>query len=206
MKTRKLSIFKVTSLALIIGLSLTACSLTPPKTMMNVQTNDTLQLNQTLTVPANTTRVFIQYGKVTTRHGFNRQDQHCELEVNQIKDHEQHVLPDHFTITKVRIGNEMVASRSTRNQSVLLAQADTGVMSDTQVPWQNLMVSDLDNNRAETMDTVMLYLKPTHNNPNIFRLTCAGSLSNGDLQDAPRSYRPEKTEINTILGSIGHLN
>ncbi|WP_024852131.1 hypothetical protein [Hydrogenovibrio kuenenii] len=206
MKALKPNTFKLISLTTIVGLSLTACSLTPPKSMMDVQADNTFQLNQTLTVPANATRIFIQYGKVTTRHGFNRQDQHCELEVNQIKDHEQKILPDHFTITKVRIGNEMVANRLTKNQPVMLAQADTGIMSDTQIPWQNLVADTTDNNRPETMDTVMLYLKPTHNNPNIFRLTCAGSLSNGDLQDAPRSYRPEKAEINTILGSIGHLN
>lgn len=193
-------------LTVLIGLNMSACSLTPPKSIMDVQAGEPFQLNQTLTVPANATRVFIQFGKVTTRHGFSRVDQHCELEVNQIKDQPQTILPDHFIVTKVRIGSEMVAQNQNPVSKILFAEADNGIASDAQLSPMQLTVASDDNNSMETMDTVMIYLKPTDKNPNILRLTCTGSLSNGDLEDAPRSYRPEKAQINTILGPIGHLN
>ncbi|BBN60691.1 hypothetical protein [Hydrogenovibrio marinus] len=198
--------FKLVSLAAILGLGLTACSLTPPKSVMDVQAEDSFQLNQTLTVPANATRVFIQFGKVTTRSSFSRLDQHCELEVNQVEDHEQRIFPDQFIVSKVRIGSEMVAQNQKTVGKVFFAEANNGVLSDVQLNPMQLTIASDDNNRVETMDTVMIYLKPTDKNPGILRLTCAGSLSNGSLQDAPRSYRPEKAQINAILGTIGHLN
>ncbi|MPQ76473.1 hypothetical protein [Hydrogenovibrio sp. JE_KL2] len=206
MRVLKTASFKLGSIAAILSLGLTACSLTPPKSVMDVQAEDSFQLNQALTVPANATRVFIQFGKVTTRSGFSRLDQHCELEVNQVKDHEQKILPDHFTVTKVRISSEMVAQNQKPVGKVLFAEADNGIASDAQLSPMQLTVASDDNNRTETMDTVMIYLKPTDKNPGILRLTCAGSLSSGNLQDAPRSYRPEKAQINAILDPIGHLN
>lgn len=196
---------KLMSFGVLAALSLSACSLTPPKSMMDIQANEQFQLNQTLTVPANATRVFIQFGKVTTRHGFSRVDQHCELEVNQVKDQPQTIMPDHFTIDKVRINAEMIAQSKQKANHLLFAEADNGILSDAPNALTTTIASDFDNTRTETMDTVMLYLKPTAKNPNILRLTCAGSLSDGSLQDAPRSYRPQKAQINQILGSIGHL-
>lgn len=192
-------------LTALIGLNLGACSLTPPKSMMDVQANEKFQLNQTLTVPANATRVFIQFGKVTTRFGFSRADQHCELEVKQIKSQAQKILPDHFVIDKVRINSEMVAESNLQANHILFAEANNGIRSDMPSALETTISGDFDNDKTATMDSVMLYLKPTAKNPNILRLTCSGSLSDGSLQDAPRSYRPEKAQINQILGAIGHL-
>lgn len=205
MKVLKSPALKLTS-TILLGFGLTACSLTPSKSVMDVQADNSFQLNQTLTVPANETRVFIQFGKVTTRSGFSRLDQHCELEVNQLKDHDQKIFADHFIVSKVRIGSEMVAANHKPSGNMLFAEADNGILSDIQPSPIEMAVASDDSDREETMDTVMIYLKPTDKNPGILRLTCSGSLSNGSLQDAPRSYRPEKAQINTILGSIGHLN
>ncbi len=92
-------------------LSLSACSLTPPKSMMDVQAGYTFTLKKPVTVPAHDARAFIQDGQMTTHHGFNRYEQHCELEVKDLSRKPQVIQPGTFTITKVRIDSEAIASR-----------------------------------------------------------------------------------------------
>lgn len=182
-------------------LSTTSCSTTPPKSVMNIQAGEKFILNQPIKIKPNSTRTFIQFGKVTSRSAFSRFDQHCELEVKDLKDTTQTIVPDTFIINDVRIDVMQIA----KNNTVMVAQTDT-LQSDAQLSsWHALASGSSDTRPEPTMDTVILYLKPTSKNPNIFRLTCAGSLSDGSLQDAPRSYRPQRAEINTILGPIGQI-
>ncbi|MDX1353416.1 MAG: hypothetical protein R3254_10410, partial [Thiomicrorhabdus sp.] len=65
-------------------------------------------------------------------------------------------------------------------------------------------LADSSQERVETMDLVHLNLL-SKTQSNVMRLTCAGALSNGDMTDAPRSYRPNLTQINRILGEIGYI-
>jgi len=180
---------------------LTACSLTPPKSMMNVTQGEQFQLKRILHYKPDQLSQFIQFGQLTSRNGFDRYDQHCVIELNNISDKPQTLYPETFTITKVRLGEQLIAQAQTA-KPIYIAQAQTGIQSDMAL---SMWSSVSDNNRVETMDTVDIYLKPTSKNPNILRLKCAGALSKGDLQDAPRSYRPETKQINAILGSIGQI-
>ncbi|KUJ74087.1 hypothetical protein AVO42_01330 [Thiomicrospira sp. XS5] len=191
---------------LLAFLSLSACSLTPPKSMMDVQAGYTFTLKKPVTIPSDDARAFIQNGQMTTHHGFNRYEQHCELEVKNLSRKPQVIQPDTFTITKVRIDSEAIASRQT--PQVVYAMNDIN-------PYPNQTLRDLptyvnlaDNDGGDgidpTMDLVYLYLE-SKTQPNILRLTCAGSLSRGNPLDAPRSQRPQQKQINQILGSYGEV-
>ncbi|BBP42388.1 hypothetical protein [Thiosulfativibrio zosterae] len=196
--TRPIKILSALGLVLITG-----CSTTPPKSMMNIQTGEFFTLNQPITIAADAATQFIQFGQLSSRNGFSRFDPHCRIEIKQLSEQPQTLLPETFTISKVQIGEEQVAS----NALPLLAMAQQQTLTDLPSLEQRLLANnDSDSQRPETMDTVMLYLEPTAKNPNIFRLVCAGSLSDGSLKDAPRSYRPQRTQINDILGSLGKVS
>lgn len=185
-----------------------ACSLTPPKSMMDVQMGETFTLNQAITINPNTATQFIQQGKLTGR-SVNRSEQHCRIEVKKLSEEPLTLNPETFQIESVRIGAEQIARN---NSASMVAWTNNGIQSDAQPNitaslWYGGVASnDGDSQPPETMDLVMLYLTPTAKNPNIFRLVCAGSLSNGDLMDAPRSYRPQREQINQILGGFGTVN
>jgi hypothetical protein len=182
---------------------ISACSLTPPKSMMDVASGDQFQLNQAITFKPGQLTQYIQFGQLTSKNGFNRYSQHCDIELNAISDKTQILSPETFTVSKVRIGDQLIA-QANLPRAINIAQADIGIQSDAQLSsWNSLLATNT--NQVATMDSVDVYLKPTTQNPNILRLTCAGSLSNGDLQDAPESYRPETKQINAILGDIGKI-
>lgn len=191
--------------------TLTACSLTPPKSMMDVQAGDTFTLNKPVTIPAHDTRAFIQNGRMTTHSGFNRYEQHCEVEVKHLSDKPQVVQPDTFTITKVRINSEAIAT--TPPETHYLAANLTASQYNSLPPktlsdaTEARLLADNDGGDGieSTMDLVYLYLA-SKTQPNILRLTCAGSLSDGSLMDAPRSNRPQQKQINTILGAYGEVS
>lgn len=179
-----------TGIALIITGTLIAagCSLTPPKHMMDIQKGEVFILKQALTIPAEKARVYIQFGKAAA--GFSHFEQHCRLEIKQLQDKMTVIQPDKFRISKVSIGEEQVASNRA-TPSIQLAFTGSALASN-------------DNQRPETMDYVHLYLRSAKQ-PNVLRLTCAGALSNGDPFDAPNSYRPQRQQINRILGTIGQI-
>lgn len=184
---------------------LSGCSLTPPTSMMNVQAGNVFVLKQKIQFAPDTGRQFIQFGKLTTRSGFGRRDQHCRIEMNDLKPEAQTLLPETFKINKVRINVEEVA----QTKPIMTAALDTPQQA-TQIdllPANAWLLTAMSDSRQppETMDTVLLYLEPTAKNPNILRLVCSGALSDGSPLDAPRSYRPQKAEINQILGSIGEI-
>lgn len=189
-----------TTLALTITAfaSLTACSLTPPKSMMNVQVGETFELKQPVKIKADHARTFIQFGKFTTKSGFDRYDQHCRIEMEDLEEKDRTIQPDTFTITKVRIGSEEVAM--TDQASVMFAS--NGKASLSYLSAATAMMGS--RQPAPTMDFVTLHLA-SKKQPKVYALTCAGSLSNGNPLDAPRSYRPQREQMNKILGSIGEV-
>lgn len=177
---------------------LTACSLTPPKSMMNVQVGETFELKQPVKIKADQARTFIQFGKVTTKSGFDRYDQHCRIEMTDLAEKERTIQPDTFKITKVRIGSEQVAMND--QAAMMFASADKASMQS--LVWFSATMGG--RIPAPTMDFVTLHLS-SQKQADVYALTCAGSLSNGDPLDAPRSYRPQRDQMNKILGSIGEV-
>lgn len=184
----------------IIGFSLlSSCSLTPPKSMMNVQAGETFVLKQAITFPAEKTRQFIQFGEVTGS-GFNHSEQHCRIELYEMSKQAVTIQPESFIISRVQLGEEQIA----RTDRSMQFAANQYAAIQTDIAKDPIMLAMDNYDRPETMDLVHLYLK-SDKQPNVYRLTCAGALSNGDLKDAPRSYRPERADINRILGNIGMI-
>ncbi|BBP47111.1 hypothetical protein THMIRHAS_24840 [Thiosulfatimonas sediminis] len=198
MKTQRLfSPLLTTTLATASAvLLLNACSLTPPKHMMDIQQGEHFNLQQSLSIPAGSARVYIQNGQITG-YGFDRFEPHCRLEVKTLREQATLIQADQFKITAVRIGEEAVAERTTQSVPQMLANfgLQPAMASD----------SDKDSNRTPTMDYVHLYLQSA-NQPDVLRLTCAGALSDGDPFDAPRSHRPQREKIKEILGKIAQID
>ncbi|MBO1927753.1 hypothetical protein J3998_09210 [Thiomicrorhabdus sp. 6S2-11] len=183
------------SLAALVTIS--ACSMSPPKFMMDVQQGESFVLQQPVTIGAGRARVYIQHGQITGS-GFDRYEPHCRLETRDLNPQGRTIQPDSFTISAVRIGEEAVAAKQTKTSDFMLA-ATGGFIGQAMAN-----DSDNDSNRVPTMDFVHLYLQ-SDKQPNVLRLTCAGSLSDGDPFDEPRSHRPEREKINKILGEIGSI-
>ncbi|MEA1988310.1 MAG: hypothetical protein U9N57_03740 [Pseudomonadota bacterium] len=189
------------TLVIIIPLTLIGCSSLPTQKSLGVSAGDTFILSQVVEIPANSTRIFIQHGKLASRNGFDHSEQHCRIEVSTLSEHKQVVLPELFKITSVTTDEEMIAL--TNSKSVLLAfNYGNGVQTDY-LTFKGMLGFN-SQERPETMDLIHLNLT-SEKQPNVMRLTCAGSLSNGDMADAPRSYRPDFQSINKILGSIGYI-
>ncbi|MDG6774273.1 hypothetical protein QCB45_08000 [Thiomicrorhabdus sp. ZW0627] len=185
----------------IVGLTLlSGCSITPPKSLMDIQAGETFTLKQPVTFRAENVRQYIQFGELTGG-GFNQSEQHCRIELYEMPKKAYMVQPQNFKISRVQLDEEEIA----RNQDRIMFAANqyTTVQSDV-APNLMLLARD-DYQRPETMDLVHLYLK-SDTQPNVYRLTCSGALSNGDPKDAPRSYRPDRNDINRILGNVGSIH
>lgn len=167
----------------------TSCSTTPPASMMDIQTNSLFELKQPITIPAGKAKTFIQFGKISGQ-SFDRREQHCRLEINELQQHKTTIQPEKFRIHKIQIGEEQIATQRLPAGIKFAFVSNASAQADNQPP--------------ETMDYVHFYLE-SKTQPNVLRLTCAGALSNGNPMDAPSSYRPQRTEINQILGQIGTI-
>ncbi|MDG4811568.1 hypothetical protein P8629_00985 [Hydrogenovibrio sp. 3SP14C1] len=190
-------------------LFVTACSAIPSGNRMDIKAGDTFILNKPVTFAPDHARVFIQYGKQTRQSTYEKYDQHCRLEIKTLKSDPQTLQPDTFKITQVRIDVEEIASQTpSPNDTIHYAMNDTDYFPkskfvQTESSWVRLSLGG-DSEPPETMDIVHLYLS-SKTQPDILRLTCAGALSTGDPLDAPRSYRPQQKQINTILGAYGKI-
>ncbi len=181
-------------------LSISACALNPPKTMMDVQSGEQFTLKQALSFKPDTARVFIQYGKVILPSERSQFDPYCALEINALSDQAQTIQPDTFTIDKVRLDEQEVAQNLpsptlTAYNNYADIQADVPLL---------LADSSSDAGVAPTYDMVYFYIS-SPKNQNVLRLICSGSLSDGDPMDEPRSHRPQQKEVNKILGTIGKI-
>ena len=189
------------TLAIIIPVTLAGCALQPMHKSLGIASGDSFVLSQAVEIPANSARIFIQHGKLTSRNGFDHSEQHCRIEVSTLSEHKQVLLPELFQITSVTTDEELIALT---NSKPLLLTANTANQNETDYLTYIGMLGFSSQERPETMDLIHINLK-SKKQPNIMRLTCAGSLSNGALADAPRSYRPDFKSINKILGSIGYI-
>jgi len=187
------------SILALMTISLMGCSTTPPKSLMNIQAGEYFVLNQAVNIPAGKVRSFIQFGQLSGG-GFNSTEKHCRIELYALSDKATTIQPERFLIERVNTGEEMIAQNEIAIQFAQnqYASVKTDVMD-------NMTLAFGDNQRPETMDLVHLYLK-SDKQPNVYRLTCAGSLSDGTtLFDAERSSRPQREDVNRILGSVGAI-
>ena len=184
---------------LIISVGLvSACSNTPPKSQINVQAGEYFTLKQAIQIPAGKVKSYIQFGKVSGG-SFSRFDQHCRIELYALSNTATPIEPQRFLIERVAIDEESIAQKPLGIQ--LATNQYSGIQTDI-LPIS--LTAFGENQREETMDLVHMYLK-SDRQPNVYRLTCAGALSNGNPLDAPRSYRPQREQINRILGATGSV-
>ena len=188
-------------LGLISIFVLSSCATQPPKSLMDIQAGEIFVLETPITIRANHSRGFIQFGALTGG-SFNHSEPHCRIEVHHLSEQPQTVQPERFLITHVNIDEEMIALR---NQPIQLAMNDSiAPASMTDISSTKMLAFGGRYEAPETMDMVHLYLH-SKQQPNVYRLTCSGSLSDGNPADAPRSYRPQRQQIQQILGKIGHI-
>lgn len=149
-----------------------------------------LTLNKPVEILPDTTRRFIQHGKLTTRFAFDRREQHCRIEVRTLSSQSRVIQPDQFLITRVRVDSEAIAMRA---QQFASASA------------LNLSLAMVDDGPPERMELIILDLASAHQ-PDVMRLICAGALSDGNVIDYPRNLRPNLTQINSILADYAVIN
>lgn len=188
-------------LGLITVFALSSCAIQPPKPLMNIQAGEIFVLETPITIRANHSRSFIQFGRLTGG-SFDHSEPHCRIEVRNLSEQPQTIQPERFLIRQVNIDEEMIALQSQPRQLAMNDSIEPTTMTDA----TSIKILALGGSyeRPETMDMVHLYLH-SKQQPNVYRLTCSGSLSDGSLADAPRSYRPQRQQIQQILGKIGHI-
>jgi len=181
-------------------LTLSSCAMQPPTSLMDIQAGEVFVLQTAITIEPNKSRSFMQFGQLTGG-SFDHSEPHCRIEIRNLSELPQTIHPERFVITQVNIDEEMIALR---NQPIQLAMNDS-IAPTTMTDGASAKMLALGGyERPETMDLVHLYLH-SKQQPNVYRLTCSGSLSNGSLADAPRSYRPQRQQIQKIIGEIGHI-
>lgn len=183
----------------------TSCSMTPPKRMMDVQAGEKFVLKKPLMISKGHGRAFIQLGKEIKESKLDHYDQHCSIEVKHLQNKPLTIQPEIFTISKVRI--DVVEVVENTHSNILFANNDYGIQSDANTsPLQGIAFAGSDRGAPAPTYDVVHFMLQSPSKQNVYRLTCAGSLSNGDPLDAPRSYRPQRKQANKILGSIGEIH
>lgn len=157
----------------------------------DIQPGQFFVLHQPIEIQADQTRRFIQYGKFTSRTAFDRRSQHCRIEVRELSEKPQTIQPERFEISRIKFNSEPIA------QSQPLYFAAVGFHF-------GLSISLNDDGPTEQMELVEIYLQ-SNQQPNVMRLVCASSLSDGSPMDYPHNQRPNAKQIGQILGEIGHF-
>lgn len=183
-----------TSALILSSLLLQGCSSHP---LLDTETQNVTEfkLNQAVKVAPNSARTYFQEGESLGSAGFSRYRQHCRLEINTLKDTVQVIQADSFKITSIRTDEEMIAQQTGPVQLAMNSGNDS---------YNNLLAFIGGENRIKSMDLIHFYLQ-SDQQPDVVRLTCAGSLSNGNPYDDPHSFRPDKKVINKILGVYGSI-
>lgn len=176
------------SFVLTILLALTACQLTRPasgRLALSAQPNISIQ--ETITVPASVTRVFIQSGKVVPT--FSDYQTNCNLEVRRLdSDAEQTILPATYQITGKTEFQEWVVEHRSKN-SVHVASADDRIAA----------AIFFEDNSSDVYRTVHFYLSGP--DANLMRLTCRGTFASPSV-----AQLPTKSEIIETLGDLITIN
>ena len=149
-----------------------------------IPANSTISLLQPLTIPAQDTQVFIQYGKAVYSSGYTYgYDQYypfCFFEVQDIAQAEQTIVADNFTITEVtREETEFVQTTPTRMANLITVGADYTIPIIVQTT------------------TMKLH---SDKQPQIKKLVCGGGFDH-----PPFAKLPTIKEIEEALGDIAQL-
>lgn len=185
-----------TALLIATSLMLFGCSHFASPRHSDIQPGATFVLQTPIEISAGHTRRFIQQGELTTRSGFDRSLQHCRLEVRELSEQTQIVTPDRFEVTRVRYDSERIA----QTMPVMLASnlsIGIGLNFGTQLGFNN-------DAPPEIMELVEFRLH-SDKQPNVMRLVCASSLSDGHPIDYPHNQRPNLKQIKLILGELGYF-
>lgn len=146
-------------------------------------------LNQDLEIPPETTRVFLQQGKVYGYHGFDRYLPWCYFELEKLKSTTQILSADTFEIYRITSRTEQVVE----NTAVHLAGLGVRPATDTLVA-----MSGGDGPSTETA-VVHMWLR-SERQSDIRKLVCGGAEENPAIVQAPSI-----DQIRTSLGEIATL-
>jgi len=142
-----------------------------------------VDLKQSLEVPPQSARVFLQQGVVVAKSGVNQFLPSCNFEVNQVfEDTSQTIQPDTFRVLRVgRQWEEVVQQAPTQYAALHLARAS------------------VDGGTSPIIHTVHLWLESARQ-PEVRRLSCRGG-----VDDPPKAKPPSGEEIFQALGDIAAL-
>ncbi len=140
-----------------------------------------VKLLQPLTVLPDTTRVFVQDGRVLPGFGYaNQYRPHCAFETRDLKDATQTIRPESFVVIRVQgVMTEVVQSRPLKLASLVLGGIDDGgapMVHEGYHFWFDV------------------------NQSNVMRMTCYGVFA-----DMPEVESPSLEDIRLALGEIAEL-
>lgn len=170
-----LYVFMLT-LALISGCALFDSSLDYPRS------GEFLILHQPLTIPADTTGLYIQDGQVSGS-GHSRFEPYCEFRVRKLKEVPQVIQPDTFQITRSRGNTRIVDAKPVHVAGFRLSSGTSG-----------------DDGPSDIIETRELKLYSAKQ-PDVILLDCGGA------EDIPGyAVAPGRTEIQKALGKIATIS
>ena len=164
------------TLALISGCALFDSSLDYPRS------GEFLILHQPLTIPADTTGLYIQDGQVSGS-GHSRFEPYCEFRVRKLKEVPQVIQPDTFQITRSRGNTRIVDAKPVHVAGFRLSSGTSG-----------------DDGPSDIIETRELKLYSAKQ-PDVILLDCGGA------EDIPGyAVAPGRTEIQKALGKIATIS
>lgn len=147
-----------------------------------VPVGSTLELHQTLNVPADKVAVYLQGGRVLPFANVNVTNAHCKFEVYRRLDAEQTVRPDMFHITHVYQGE----AHSVSLDRLQVAAGGVGIHLQ-------FGIGGSSSPSARAIVSVMTLHSPRQ--PHVFRLSC------GHVDD-PGSDQLSIAQIRKVLGEV----
>jgi hypothetical protein len=165
----------------LLALLLTGCQFPPQhggnSTTFNVPGGSTLTLNQALTIPPHSLKIYIQNGRLG--FGPNEYYPFCKFELRQLKDTSQVVQPGAFEIYQTRRASGLMAGIPRRTRLAGLESFDIE-----------------DGKPSPVLYSIQLFLRSA-TQPDVYKLSC------GHLQDPGFTARyPSLQEIREALGNV----
>jgi hypothetical protein len=178
--------------------NLSGCVSTPYSEIKAYQQTKHFELVTAVNIKKDKARVYIQNQQLQPT--FDRYQRHCRLETSQIQQHNLTLTPQVLKVDRIQIDEEAVAkNRFTQPNNIQLAYNGDSLKHLYEVA----SADDSQSEPLETMDLVHFYFEKNHQG--LYRLTCAGKLSNGDPIDDPEASRPSINEINALLTGIARI-
>lgn len=181
------ALFGVSFIAVMVTL-LAGCAaggkLAEPAAISVIRPGSTLQLHQTLTIPAERARVYFQFGKVVGKLDVDQYHPSCNLLSYVVAEQPQIIQPDQFVVVAVSYNTELVG-------------AGHGMLASGRLSGFGLFMND-DGPMAEIFTTI-LWLGSLKN-PDIKRLECS------EWREPLRERHLTLAEIRQALGTVIDIN